>query len=110
MALLHNGIIDGPHGLMMVIDILEEPGSGALRTPTWKGPGLPSPLTVTATGPAGDVVTPKVITSDGGPGYHRFVITFGRYGKPPRVSPRGTRITVSLDPPGLTETVDLTGR
>ncbi|SCL28626.1 hypothetical protein GA0074692_2575 [Micromonospora pallida] len=109
LVLLHNGVIDGPHGLMMVIDILEEPGSGALRTPDWTGPGLPSPLTVTATGPDGEPVQPKVMTSDGGPGYHRAVVTFGRYGKPTRLSPEDTRIAVTLAPPGLSAAINLAG-
>ncbi|GLY25219.1 hypothetical protein [Micromonospora sp. NBRC 101691] len=109
LILLHNGIIDGPHGLMMVVDVLEEPGSGALRTPAWREPGLPSPLAVTAAGPDGDPVYPKILRGDGGRGYYRMIVTFGLYGRPTRIAPEGAQITVTLDPPGLTSTIAVAG-
>ncbi|WP_285788594.1 hypothetical protein [Micromonospora sp. NBRC 101691] len=82
----------------MVIDILEDDGRGALRTADWIAPGLTLPLTVTAAGPDGGPVHPKVVTRDGGPGYRRFVISFGCYGRPARISSRDARTPLSSIP------------
>ncbi|GAA2699446.1 hypothetical protein GCM10010429_01180 [Micromonospora olivasterospora] len=106
IALLHWGVVDGPNGLSLVVEVIDEEQTGALQEGAWKDPGIDT-VVITATGRDGEPVPAKDVMRSGGRGFQRWTASFQRHGGPVRTDPAAP-LTVTARPLDLTRTIDLT--
>ena len=105
---MHWGVVDGPNGLSLVVEVIDEDQTGILQEGAWKEPGVDTVQILAAT-TTGQVVPPKATARTTGPDWQRWTAAFGRYGRPARASADDTtRITVTARPIDLTTTISLT--
>ncbi|GAB2919053.1 hypothetical protein GCM10027280_02610 [Micromonospora polyrhachis] len=107
VALVHWGVVDGPNGLSLVVEAIDEGQAGVLQEGAWKEPGVDA-VQILAAVTTGQVVQPKVTARTTGPGWQRWTTTFGRYGGLARASIDDiVRIIVTAQPIDLTTTINL---
>ncbi|MEU9509897.1 hypothetical protein AB0D32_26870 [Micromonospora sp. NPDC048170] len=106
LAVLHWGVIDGPHGLSLVIEVVDEEHTGSLNEGQWKDPSV-DVVQIYATTGTSEPIHPKVIARTSGPSWQRWTVTFGRYDRPARVDLDQARIVVNARPISLEARIDL---
>ncbi|MEU8332234.1 hypothetical protein AB0J14_35500 [Micromonospora arborensis] len=109
LALLHWGVVDGPHGLSLVVEVVDEDATGALQTGPWKDPQTDNLSIHVTTGDA-EPIYPKTMARFSGPAWQRWMVTFDRYDRPARVNAATATITITARPVDLRAAIDLSGR
>ncbi|MGC4856393.1 hypothetical protein ACLQ24_24220 [Micromonospora sp. DT4] len=107
LTLLHWGVLDSPHGLSLVVEVVDEDNTGALQTGPWKDPQTDN-LSIHATTGDADPIYPKTMARFTGPAWQRWMITFDRYDRPARVNASTATLTITLRPLDLDVVIDLT--
>jgi hypothetical protein len=102
-TLWHGGITDGPHGLSLTLEVLDESGTGRMAGEQWQSTALKRwPVELTAMVPGGDPVRPHEIIEARSAHYYRLICTFGKYGRAmgPRPGPGGLELAAAVHPLG----------
>lgn len=108
----HGGVIDGPHGLALTVEVLDESGSGRMIEDDWQSSALRRwPLDVTMTSPQERLTRPQEIIEARSPHYYRLISTFGKFGRGlgPRLDAAGARLDIVVHPLELRLTRQLSG-
>ncbi|TYB95257.1 hypothetical protein FXF53_25110 [Micromonospora sp. WP24] len=106
LALLHWGVINGPHGLSLVVEVVDEDATGALQKGPWKDPQTDN-LSIYAAVDSSAPIYPKTMARFTGPSWQRWMITFDRYDRPARVDPATAKITIIVRPIDTETVIDL---
>ncbi|MFY1599547.1 hypothetical protein [Micromonospora sp. WMMD737] len=106
LVVLHWGVIDGPHGLSLVVEVVDEDHTGALREGQWKDPSV-DVVRIYATVGAGEPIHPDVTARTSGPSWQRWTVTFGRYDRPARVDLDRASVVVDARPLHLAARIGL---
>jgi hypothetical protein len=102
-TLWHNGIVDGPHGLSLTVEVLDETGGRRMSGERWQSSSLNRwPVEVTATA-GGEIARPHEIIEARSPHYYRLICMFGKYGRAvgPRPGSEGLQLDVTVHPLGI---------
>jgi hypothetical protein len=102
-TLWHAGIVNGPHGLALTIEVLDESGSRRMAGQRWQSSSLNrGPVEVSAV-TVGDVTRPCETIEARSPDYYRLICMFGKYGRTlgPRAGAEGLHLDVTVHPLGL---------
>jgi hypothetical protein len=95
-TLWHSGITDGPHGLSLVVEVLDESGGRRMAGEQWQSGTLNRwPVELTATVLGADPARPHEIIEARSPHYYRLICTFGKYGR--ALGPRPQLDELQLD-------------
>ncbi len=100
-TLWHGGITDGPHGISLIVEVLDESGGRRMTGEDWQSsPRRRWPVELTATGPDGQAVRPHEIIEARSSSYYRLICTFGKYSRSmgPRPGPGGLRLEFIVHP------------
>jgi hypothetical protein len=103
-TLWHNGIADGPHGLSLTVEVLDESGGRRMAGPDWQSSQSRRwPLELTATPQGGIPARPQEIIEARSPHYYRLFCSYGRFGRGlgTRLGPDGLRLEFVVHPLGL---------
>jgi hypothetical protein len=110
LVMLHYGVIDGPQGVVLMVDVMTEDGSNVMAADGWDRRPLSEQL-VEITGSHHDqpdhAITPKKIFSSTSKRHHRTAATFGAAGTPQWLDITAARITVTARPVDLTAVIEL---
>ncbi len=111
-TLWHGGIIDGPHGLSLIVEVLDEGGNRRMNGNDWQsGTHRRWPVEVIMTLPDGQSARPHEIIEARSPHYYRLICTFGKYGRSlgPRPGSDGVRLEFVVHPIDLRVTREIVG-
>ena len=102
-VLWHGGVVDGPHGLTLTVEVLDETGGRRMTGDRWQSSNLnrgPIELSVVA---AGGVIRPCETIEARSPDYYRLICMFGKYGRSvgARITPDGLQLDFTIHPLGL---------
>jgi hypothetical protein len=103
-TLWHSGITDGPHGLSLTVEVLDESGARRMNGEQWQSsPFNRGPLELTTTAPGAHLARPHETIEARSPHYYRLVCTFGKYGRAlgPRCGPEELQLNVTVHPLGV---------
>lgn len=110
-TLWHTGITDGPHGLSLTVEVLDESGARRMDSEQWQSSSVKRwPVELTGTLPGGDVARPLEIIEARSAHYYRLICTFGKYGRAvgPRPGLDGLRLDFTVHPLGVHVTRTIT--
>ena len=100
-TLWHGGITDGPHGMSLIVEVLDESGARRMNGDEWQSsPQRRWPVELTATAPDVQPARPHEIIEARSPHYYRLICTFGKYGRSlgPRPGPAGVQLEFVVHP------------
>ena len=100
-TLWHSGVTDGPHGLCLTVEVLDESGTRRMDGEQWRSNTLNrGPIELTAIGPGADLARPHETIEVRSPHYYRLICTFGKYGRAigPRCGPEELQLNVTCPP------------
>jgi hypothetical protein len=110
----HGGITFGPHGLSLVVEVLDDSGRGRMAGDDWLSSPLRRwPVEMTALVGGEAPVRPHEVIEVRSPHFYRLISTFGRYGRclGPKVGEHGLWLEFVVHPLDLrvTRHLDATG-
>jgi len=99
----HSGVCDGPHGLCLTLEVLDESGARRMDGEQWQSSTTRRwPLDISVSSP--DIVSarPHEVIEARSPHYYRLICMFGKYGRVlgPRPAP-DLQLTVIVHPLGV---------
>jgi len=101
----HTGITDGPHGLSVTVEVLDESGTRRMDGEQWRSSPLNrGPLELTATMPDSTrIARPHETIEARSAHYYRLICTFGKYGRAlgPRPGVDDLQLNVIVHPLGV---------
>ena len=103
-TLWHGGVTDGPHGLSLIVEVLDESGARRMTSDDWQSsPQRRWPVELTATVPGEEPARPHEIIEARSPHYYRLICTFGKYGRSlgTRPGPDGLHLEFVVHPLGF---------
>jgi hypothetical protein len=111
-TLWHSGITDGPHGLSLIAEVLDESGARRMTGDEWGSNSQRRwPVELTATLPGEQPSRPHEIIEARSPHYYRLICTFGKFCRSlgPRPGPDGLRLEFVVHPLDFHVVRDVTG-
>jgi len=100
-TLWHGGITDGPHGLSLIVEVLDESGARRMTGDEWQSNTQRRwPVELTATLPDEHKARPHEIIEARSPHYYRLICTFGKFGRSlgPRPGPESLQLEFVVHP------------
>jgi hypothetical protein len=100
-TLWHSGITDGPHGLSVTVEVLDESGTRRMDGEQWQSTPLSrAPVELTVTAPGAQVARPHETIEARSAHYYRLICTFGKFGRAlgPRPGPDELELNVIVHP------------